>query len=128
MAQQPPPQVLQSIDAVQTAAELRRQLHTMKADDQRAVRSANVSGTEQFLRSHWATALFTGLGSFGLLYLTNPSFVQSSAPEDKKYQNAPPSMRHVAAWSILAALVVAFGPLIFKRISTVAAAKTGGTK
>lgn len=122
------PPVLQSIDTMRTAAELRTQLHTMKANDQKAVMAASqVTTAERFLKSQWFTALLTGLGTFGLLYLTKPAFVlesqstmgNGSGGEDRKITTTL-STRRIFAWSILAALIVAVGPMVFKRISPLA--------
>lgn len=97
-----------SSNAVQTAAELRRQLHMMKARDRHALdgaRGANVLSTE-FLRSHWFTAALTGTGVFLALLMTQPLFVQSEGK---------PDMRKIGMWSILGALIVALGPILFQK-------------
>ena len=116
------PEVMNSIGAVQTAAELRRQLHTMKAKDREAVTLATNGQTisaEGFLKSKWATALFTGIATFLLLYATNPSFIQEST--DKQRSEPTPSMRKVLSWSVLATLVVALGPYMYQKWTGAAA-------
>lgn len=105
-----------SMREVQTAADLRRQLHTMKWKDREAVAvAAQASPVERFYKSNYFTALLTGASMFGLLFLTNPSFVQ----EDKaKYAMPTPNLKRVAAWAILALLIVALGPLVYEKFLT----------
>jgi hypothetical protein len=115
------PQILNSMNNVQTAAELRHQLHAMKAQDRQAVKAAPPSSMSNYqnggfnggasvgsmvLSSPWFTAGVTGVATFALLYFSNPSFVQAA--------NTEPSMRRVIAWSVLVTLLVAAGPLIAK--------------
>jgi len=110
----------------ETAADLRRQLHAMKSRDREAtVFAAQASATERFLKSSWFTALITGVAVFILLYITNPLFVhEPKGPIDPqvgggadKYITPKPSLRRVTAWAVLAALLVALGPLAYQKFS-----------
>lgn len=103
-----------SINAVQTAAELRRQLHMQKARDREAVAEATqTSATSRFLRSNWATALFTGLATFLLLYVANPLFVQEPVVAGRI--SGAPNLRRVLSWSVLVTLLVALGPYVYQK-------------
>ena len=105
------PEVMNSMGSVETAAELRRQLHTMKARDREAVNAATVGTSgEKFLKSHWFSALVTGAATFLLLYVTNPLFVQENDKE-----KVHPNLKKVASWAILAALIVALGPMLYEK-------------
>lgn len=113
--------VTSSIQGVQTAAELRRELHAMKANNRAAL--AEATQAKPILKSQWITSLGTGLATFLLLYVTNPVFVQESTPPplgpgpSPAGTNAPlgPSMRKIISWSVLAALIVALGPFLYKK-------------
>lgn len=102
-----------SINAVKTAAELRRELHTLKARDREAVAEATNSTTPMsFFKTRWATALATGLITFFLLYLTNPLFVQAPTTTGAR---VTPSLRRVVSWSVLVAIIVALGPYVYQK-------------
>jgi len=108
---------MDGINNAQTAADLRRQLHTMKFKDRMAL-AANTTekrtnpSISKFTQSQWFTALLTGLSIFGLLYIANPLFVQEKRG---KYETAKPSVKRIAAWSILAALLVGLGPMLYQK-------------
>lgn len=100
----------------QTAADLRRQLHSMKLKDREAFDAVErTSPMVKFTQSQWFTATVTGLAVFGLLYITNPLFVQEKRD---KYEMAKPSIKRISAWSILVFLLVAVGPLIYQKIQS----------
>ncbi len=99
------PEILNPMNNVQTAAQLRHQLHAMKAQDRQAVQAAPLSGNAIFT-SPWFTAGVTGAATFVLLYLSNPVFVQTT--------NMEPNMRKILAWSILVILIVGLGPMFWK--------------
>ena len=100
---------------VQTAADLRRQLHAMKFKDREALAvSAQASPINRFFKSTAFTALATSLGVFALLYISNPPFVQENR---ERYTLAKPSLKRVAAWSILAGLLVLIAPYAYQKLS-----------
>lgn len=102
-----------TINSVQTAAELRRQIHANKTRDREALGEQVASPTSRFLKSRWSTALFTGLATFLLLYAANPLFVQQPVVNGRI--TSTPSLRRVFSWSILVALIVALGPYLYEK-------------
>lgn len=103
--------------AGQTAAELRRQLHGIKARDREAAVFATQAPVgERFIKSSWFTGLITGSAVGLLLYITNPAFVQGAAVNNSVV--SPPNLKRVAAWAVLAGLLVALGPLAYQKFSS----------
>lgn len=105
------------MNEAETANDLRRKLHMMKAKDREeiGIMAAKASPLERFLKSHWFTGIATGLSVFGLLYITNPIFVQ----EDKeKYAVPKPNLKRVMAWAVLAGLITALAPLVYQKFSS----------
>lgn len=112
------PEILGTMNNVKTTAELRRQLHATKANDrQAAMETTNATSTPtSFLTSRWATALFTSLASFLLLYISNPPFVQEDVTKtDGRFKPATPSMKKIFSWSVLVFLIVAIGPFLYQK-------------
>ena len=107
---------ISSIKEVSTATELRKRLHAMKHKDREALSVAAAKSTpaSRFLQSSLFTAIATALGVFGLLYISNPALVQEPR---ERYQIAKPSLKRVAAWAILAGLIVLVGPWLYQKFS-----------
>jgi hypothetical protein len=102
----------------QTAAELRRQLHGIKARDREAaVFAAQAPPAQRFLKSQWFTALITSVAVFILLYITNPIFVHTVGPDGQKQVSPKPNLRYVTAWAVLAGLLVVLGPMLYQKFS-----------
>jgi hypothetical protein len=116
----------------QTAADLRRQLHTMKSRDREINMQVGKSPGDRFLKSNWFSGLVTGAAVFVLLYITNPTFVHASQQEQaawagnedrsslesKKYLAQTPSLKRITAWAVLSGLLVALGPLAYQKFSS----------
>ena len=105
-----------TINEVPNAADLRRQLHTMKLKDKQAIHfAAQASPGQKFLKSGLFSAILTSAAVFGLLFLTNPVFVQETRD---RYELAKPSLKRVGAWSILAGLIVILAPIVAQKFSS----------
>jgi len=104
---------LGNLQSVETASDLRQKLHMMKMKTRNEFdRLTNEPPIRKFLKSHWATSIFTAIAVFISLYLMNPHFVQE---EREKYNVSKPDVKKVLSWSLASALFVGLSPIVYQK-------------